>query len=163
MNGSDGDGLITSRSEFHAALRHAFERAAEAGSRELWLVDEDFADWPLGERAVVDQLQRWASSSRRLVLVARSFDEVERRHARWVAWRRPWSHIVGCRANTELEPGAVPTLLLAEPTLSVRMSDIERYRGRVSSDLAEQVRCREAIEAVLQRSHEAFPATTTGL
>lgn len=157
------EGLITSRGEFHAALRTAFELAADAGSHELWLVDDSFADWPLGERAVVEQLERWARSTRRLTLVARHFDEVARHHARWVAWRRPWSHIVSCRANTELETGAFPTLLMATRTVSVRMVDTVHHRGRLSRDLADEQRCRETVDAVLQRSQEAFPATTTGL
>ena len=96
-------------------------------------------------------------------MLARSFDEVARRHARWVAWRRQWSHIVHCRTNNELEAGEMPTLLLASGTLSVRLSDPVHHRGLVSYDKADEIRCREAIDAVLQRSVEAFPATTTGL
>jgi hypothetical protein len=85
--------LITSRSEFHAALRLAFVEAAAQGSRELWLCDNDFGDWPLGERAVIEQLSLWAASSRKMTLVALTFDEVSRRHARWVQWRQQWSHM----------------------------------------------------------------------
>lgn len=155
--------LITSRAEFHVALRHAFERLADAGAREVWLCDEDFADWPLGERATVELLTRWAASSRRLTLVARHFDEVARRHARWVAWRRDWSHIVSCRTNTELATGEFPTVLLALGTVSVRLSDNVHHRGRLSQEMADELRCKEQIDAVLQRSEEAFPATTTGL
>jgi hypothetical protein len=156
-------GLISTRGEFHAALRLAFTEAADAGSRELWLCDNDFAGWPLGERTVVEQLTRWAASSRRLTLLARNFDEVARRHARWVEWRRQWAHIVSCRTNHELEVGEVPTVLIASGTLSVRLADPLRHRGRLSRDKADEIRCREAIDAVLQRSEEAFPATTTGL
>jgi hypothetical protein len=156
-------GLISTRGEFHAALRLAFTEAAAAGSRELWLCDNDFADWPLGERAVIEQLGHWAASSRRMTLVAHNFDEVARRHARWVEWRRQWSHIVSCRTNRELEAGEMPTVLIASGTLSVRLADPLRHRGRLSRDKADEIRCREAIDAVLQRSEEAFPATTTGL
>ena len=155
--------LITSRNEFHTALRQAFTEAAQHGSRELWLCDDDFADWPLGERAVVEQLAQWAASSRRLLLVARTFDEVARRHARWVAWRQTWSHIVGCRTNAELEVGEMPTLLIAFGTLNVRLSDRVHHRGRFSHDKADEIHCKELFDAVLQRSEEAFPATTTGL
>lgn len=155
--------LITTRGEFHTALKLGFAEAAASGSREIWLCDDDYADWPLGERAVVDQLSLWAASNRRLTLLARSFDEVARRHGRWVAWRRQWSHIVHCRTNNELEAGEMPTLLLASGTLSVRLSDPVHHRGLVSYDKADETRCKEAIEAVLQRSVEAFPATTTGL
>ena len=155
--------LITSRAEFHAALRHAFETLATQGAREVWLCDEDFADWPLGERATVELLTQWAASSRRLTLVARHFDEVARRHARWVAWRRVWSHIVSCRTNTELATGEFPTVLLGLGTVSVRLADNVHHRGRLSHEKADELRCKEQIDAVLQRSEEAFPATTTGL
>jgi hypothetical protein len=159
----DPDTLITSRSEFHAALRSAFAEAAAQGSREIWLCDSDYADWPLGERAVIEHLTTWAASSRKLTLMARTFDEVARRHSRWVEWRRQWSHIVTCRTNSELEAGDMPTLLLATGTVCVRLSDPVHHRGRVSRDKAEEIRCKELVEAVLQRSEEAFPATTTGL
>ena len=155
--------LITTRGEFHTALKLGFAEAAASGSREIWLCDDDYADWPLGERAVVDQLSLWAASNRRLTLLARSFDEVVRRHARWVAWRRQWSHIVHCRVNNELETGDMPTLLLAQGALSVRLSDPVHHRGLASYDMADEIRCKELIDAVLQHSIEASPATTTGL
>jgi len=134
--------LITSRAEFHAALRRAFEAIAQQGAREVWLCDEDFADWPLGERAVVDLLSHWAASSRKLTLVARQFDEVARRHPRWVGWRRDWSHIVSCRTHHELAPGEFPTLLLGLGTVSLRLSDRVHHRGRLSRDKAEEIRCK---------------------
>lgn len=155
--------LITTRGEFHAALRSAFADAARLGCRELWLCDDNFVDWPLGERAVVEQLTQWAASSRKLTLLARHFDEVSRRHARWVEWRRNWSHIVSCRTNTELATGEFPTIFLATGTLSVRLSDAVHHRGRLSHERADEIRCKEQIDAVLQRSEEAFPASTTGL
>jgi len=155
--------LITTRAEFHAALRGAFAEAAAAGSRELWLSDPNFADWPLGEREVVELLGQWAASNRRLTLVAFTFDEVMRRHPRWVAWRLHWSHIVACRTNHELESADVPTLLCAVGTVTVRLSDPEHYRGRLAHDKAEELRCKELFDAVLQRSEAVFPATTTGL
>jgi hypothetical protein len=155
--------LITSRLEFHDALRRAFAEAADAGCREIWLCDDDFADWPLNERGVVEQLTRWAAAHRSLTVVARHFDEVARRHARWVEWRRQWSHIVQCRANNELEAGQMPMLLLAPGAASVRLFDAVHYRGSVSRVAADAVVWREVIDAVLQRSEEAFPATTLGL
>jgi hypothetical protein len=156
-------GLITSRVEFLDALLSAFAEAAGAGSREIWLCDEDFGDWPLGERVVIEQLTQWATSTRKLLLVARTFDEVARRHPRWVAWRRNWSHIVSCRTNSELGTGEFPTLFVASSTVTVRLSDNVHHRGRLSHEKAEELRCKELLDAVLQRSEEAFPATTTGL
>ena len=157
------DTLITTRAEFHAALRAAFAEAATAGSRELWLADNDFADWPLGERDVIESLSQWVASSRKLTLLAHDFDEVARRHPRWVTWRRQWSHVVSCRSNAELEAGEMPTLLIAAGTVTVRLSDPVHHRGRVAHDRAEELRCKELFDAVSQRSEEAFPVTTLGL
>jgi hypothetical protein len=161
MNTSDS--LITSRGDFHAALRSAFAEAAAVGCRELVLCDNDFADWPLSEIAVVESFSQWAGTHRSLTLVAHNFDEVARRHARWNEWRRQWSHIVHCRSNSELESGQMPSALLASELLCVYLVDTLHYRGRFSHAPADGVRCRELIDAVLQRSEEAFPVTTTGL
>lgn len=161
MNGLDV--LITSRAEFAAALRTAFAEAAAAGSCELWLCDEDFAEWPLGERSVIGDLTRWAAAHRKLTLVARHDDEIARRHPRWIEWRRTWSHIVVCRRNAEIATGEFPAVLLAQGAVSVRLSDRVQPRGRLARDTAEAVRCREIVDAVLQRSEDAFPASATGL
>jgi hypothetical protein len=155
--------IITSRAEFHDALRAAFGAAADAGCREIWLCDDDFADWPLSERGVVEQLTRWAQSHRSFTVIARNFDAVARRHARWVEWRRTWSHVVHCRANDELEVGQMPSMLLAPGATSVRLADPVHYRGSVSSEAADAIVWREMLEEILQRSEAAFPATTLGL
>lgn len=154
---------IDSRSGFHEALRSAFAEAARVGCRELIVIDDHFADWPLGERTVVEHLTQWASAHRRFTAIARSFDEVARRHARWVEWRRTWAHVVHCRTNNELEAGQMPCVLLAPGLMSVRLFDAVHYRGVATDEPADAVRWRDDIDAVLQRSEEAFPATTLGL
>lgn len=155
--------MINSRVDFQAALREALAEAAGAGSRELWLSDIDFSEWPLGEREVVASFERWAASSRRITLVANHFDALARLHPRWVTWRRQWAHIVICRTNTEIEASDIPTVLIALGTVSVRLSDPTHHLGRIARDRGEELRCKELIDAVLQRSEEAFPATSTGL
>ena len=159
----DRHGLITSRGDFHAALQQAFETAASIGCHEICLCDPDFADWPLGERKMVEHLGRWAGSQRSLTLLATTFDEVVRHHPRWIEWRRQWAHVVHCRSNPELEAGSMPTLLIAAGLFSVRLSDAVHHRGRWSREAADEVHCRELYDAVLQHSHETFPVTTTGL
>lgn len=154
---------IESRSDFHNAVRGAFAEAALVGCREILLIDDDFADWPLGEVAVVDDLTHWAAAHRSFTVVARSFDEISRRCARWVTWRRQFSHVVHCRTNNDLEAGQMPCILLVPGLLSVRLHDRVNYRGVASRETADAVHWREAIDAVLQRSEEAFPATTLGL
>ena len=152
-----------SRGEFYDAVRHAFADVAAQGCREVWICDVDFADWPLSERSIIENLTRWAYAHRKLTVLACSFDEFHRRHARFVEWRRQWSHVVECRAAEEIEPGDMPSLLLAPGVVTVRLLDRIRYRAVVSMDAADAVRSRDVIDAISQRSNEAFPATTLGL
>jgi hypothetical protein len=112
---------------------------------------------------VVDLFTAWAQPHRRLTLVARNFDEMPRRHARWVEWRRQWSHVVECRSFEDAEVGEIPTLLLAEERVGVRLMDPLRFRGSVSRETGDLVRMREWIDAVSQRSVVAFPPTILGL
>ena len=154
---------IASRNEFHEAIRQSLAWAAEAGSPEIFLFDADFADWPLGERAVIESLSSWVHSRRRLTLMACSFDALARRQTRFVEWRRQWAHAVQCRHDEELEAEQIPTLLLAPGVVSIRLVDRVHHRGTLSSRAIDEVECRERIDALLQRSTEAFPATTLGL
>lgn len=154
---------ITTRAEFHDAVRAALAQAADAGAGEIVLADPTFADWPLGERAVVESLTRWVESRRRLTLLAFSFDEMARRQLRFVEWRRQWAHVVQCRHDDELESEQIPTLLFMPGLVSVRLVDRVRYRGTVSARPVDLVACRETVDALLQRSVEAFPVTTLGL
>ncbi len=154
---------IGSRSEFHDALRSAFDQAAREGAREILLCDASFTDWPLSERAVIENLTQWANSRRRLTLFAQTFDEISRRHGRWAEWRRQWSHVVHCRSNGELEAAEFPTICLVADVVSVRLFDPVHHRGLASREAADALACREAVDAVSQRSAEAFPVTTLGL
>jgi hypothetical protein len=164
MNGDSAPRTaITSRLEFHDALRRAFEAAADARAMEIVLCDADFADWPLGDRTVVEALTRWAGPRRRLQLLAGGYDELARRHARWVEWRRTWSHVVECRINEEVEATQIPTLCLVPGVVAVRLLDPVHHRGYASRDASDVQACREVIDAVSQRSMPSFPSTTLGL
>ena len=154
---------IGSRKEFHDAIRAALVQAADADAAEICIVDADFQDWPLNERAVVEALARWATSRRKLVVYAHSFDALPRIAPRFTEWRRQWSHIVQFRTDPEIEAQQVPTLLLVAGEVTIRLLDPVRYRGMVSGRAADQVEARESIDALLQRSVEAFPPTTLGL
>lgn len=155
--------IIASRSEFHDALREAFALVADKGCREVFISDTDFADWPLGERAVIDSLTRWAYAHRKLTVLAQSFDEFQRRYPRWVQWRKQWSHVVECRTPDEADAGQVPGLFLAPGIVTLRVLDPVHYRASMSFDEADAILARENIDALLQRSVEAFPASTLGL
>lgn len=155
--------LIGSRADFHAALRAGLEEAQDAGVTTLWLIDRDFADWPLGERAIVERLQAWITSRRQLQLLALDYRDLAERAPRWVAWRRTWAHAVNCfEIHPELA-GEVPSLMLLPGRLAVRLFDRERHRGSVERTAVELVRCRELVDALSQRASPAFPVTTLGL
>jgi hypothetical protein len=154
---------IEGRGDFHSAVCSALAEAAAAGWRELWLCDPDFANWPLGERGVIESLTRWAGASRRLTLLALDYTELARCHPRWTQWRRQWTHIVTCRALQELQADDVPVMLHATGGVTLRLLDPQRCRGSLSRGAAEGQRARELIDVISQRSTEAFPPTTLGL
>ncbi len=156
--------LIESLAEFQDALRDAFAVLAHADCREVWISDPTFADWPLGERAVVESLSGWAMSHRRMTVLALRYDEVPRRHPRWVDWRRQWAHVVDCRTADEFDAADVPTVLLIPGVLVLRLiTGDNTVRGSLSTDLGDIERAKETIDAMTQRSHPGFPATTLGL
>lgn len=156
--------VFTTRSDFVDALRFGLAIAARDGSREVWLADPDFADWPLDEREVLDALTRWALPHRRLTMLANGFDEVARRFPRFVEWRRQWSHVIDCRRpEDDAPPLQMPTVLLLPERFVVRLFDREQWRGSVSRDAADALRCRELVDAISQRCADAFPPTTLGL
>ncbi len=101
-------GRFEGRVAFQQLVRDALACAAREGWPELILSDASFHDWPLGERSVADSLQDWARAGRRFVLVAAGFDEIVRRHARFVQWRVRWDHIIVCRKASVADPQDVP-------------------------------------------------------
>jgi hypothetical protein len=154
---------IGSRTEFRDAVRAAFSLAEERDAREIFIVDPTFADWPLNERAVIDILNRWVGSGRVLTVLGHSFDDFARHQLRFVEWRRQWAHIVQCRHDPDLEAEQIPTLLLVPGITVVRVLDRVRHRGTASQRAVDLTEAKESVDALLQRSVEAFPVTTLGL
>ena len=159
----DEAGRIDGRKAFEDAVRAALAEAAAAGWRELYLCDPDFANWPLGERAVVECLAQWVGTGRCMTLLALSYDDFARRHSRWVRWRSQWAHAVSCRAPTEIAADDMPVLLLAPGALTLQLDDPVRFLGRVSRDPAVAILARAKVDAILQQSIDALPVTTLGL
>lgn len=150
------------REEFRQLVRDALACAAREGWREIILSDPDFDDWPLGERAVAESLQAWAGAGRRMVLLARNYDAVLRRHARFVQWRRHWSHIVTAAACANADRLDLPSALWS-PVWVLERRDLDRSNGFCGSEADRRVLLRETLNEWLQRSTPAFPATTLGL
>lgn len=153
---------ITTRKEYVEALRATLLQALQSGTQEIVCSDLDFADWPLGEPAVLEALTLWAKPHRRLVLLAQDYEPLQRSLPRFVRWRVTWDHLVQAWTPTELAPGDHPTLLLAGDGL-VELLDRPHWRGRVSHEPSDLLRARDSLDVILQRSTPAFAASILGL
>lgn len=156
------EGRFSGRSEFTELIRHALGVAAQKGWREIIWCDPDFADWPLGERAVAQSLHDWSKAGRKLTVLAKNYDEVQRRHARFVTWRRTWSHLVECRAMGTAPITDLPSALWG-PAWAFERTDLQRCAGIASAEAVSRVVLKERLNALLLKSVPAFPATTLGL
>ncbi|WP_447776248.1 hypothetical protein [Variovorax boronicumulans] len=157
------EGRFDGREAFADLIRTALSAAAHQGWNEIVFSDPDFADWPLGERASIEALQAWSASGRRLLLLARRFDLVERGHARFVTWRRTWDHIVECRAAGRTGAAEEVPSALWTPTWCLHRIDPERSRGVCSSEARARRDLRESFDECWRQGRPAFAASTLGL
>jgi hypothetical protein len=155
-------GRFAGRDAFRQVIRDALASAAREGWREIVLADASFEDWPLGERAVALALQDWSRSGRKCTLLARRWDSVIRMHARFVTWRKIWSHIIDARACPSADPGDLPSAIWT-PSWAMERRDLERCTGYCGSEADRRVSLRESIDGWLVRSSPSFPAVTLGL
>lgn len=155
-------GRFAGRVAFQQLVRDALARAAQEGWRELVLSDPDFADWPLGERAVAESLGAWSASGRRCILLACRYDELAVRHARFVSWRRAWSHIIEARACGSADPLEFPSAIWSPGWVMQRL-DPERCNGYSGVEPDRRLLLRESLNEWQARSGPAFAATTLGL
>jgi len=156
------------RAEFQRLVIETLAWAAEQGCRELHAWDASFVDWPLSEQGALEALAGWARHGRQLHLLALQYDDVVRRHPRFVRWRRDYAHCVTARAvEPELRLEAAPeSLLLAVgpgSSVTLRLFDRHLWRGEVSVDAAQRLRGLEWFDALAQRSGDSFAPTTLGL
>lgn len=155
-------GRFDGRVAFQQLVRDALACAAREGWRELVLSDASFEDWPLGERAVAQSLSDWARAGHRVVLLARRWDEVARRHARFVSWRQTWSHRIEARVCTQADPLELPSAIWSPGWVMHRL-DAPRCMGYSGADSERRVALRELLDAWLLKSTAGFPAVTLGL
>ncbi len=155
-------GRFEGRVAFQQLVRDALACAAREGWREIILSDASFADWPLGERAVAESLQAWSKTGRQVTLLAKRYDEVVRRHARFVAWRGTWSHIIEARACASADALELPSAIWSPGWVMHRL-DPERCNGYSGAEPERRLALRESLSEWLGKSSPAFPATTLGL
>lgn len=155
-------GRFAGREAFAQTVRDALACAAREGWRELVLSDADFGDWPLHERAVVESLQAWAGSGRRLRMLASRFDHVQRHQARFVAWRQTWDHIIDCRQCRGADAQDFPSAIWS-PGWVMQRHDLQRSVFVCDSDAARRLALRQVLDEWSRNSTPGFPATTLGL
>jgi len=167
MDGNDSltpQQAIDSRSGFADAVHEALDRTVAQRARRMVWADSDFADWPLDDPALLQRLTDWLRlPQRHLVLLACDYELLRRRHARFVACYRTWSHAIAAFAPAEDDAAELPCLFLADRTVLVRLLDKVHWRGWISTEPASLRLAREQTDALLQRSESAFALTTLGL
>lgn len=147
---------------FERHVCQALACAADQGWKDMWMCDFNFDDWPLNSLEVHDALGRWARPGRRLTLLAVRYDEMARRHPRFVAWRRRWDHLLDCRAGRATAPDDFPSALMGPQWCLHR---IDRVRSVcLCDDSPEQVKAlRDHLLQRVRDSVPGFPASTLGL
>ena len=156
------EGRFAGPTEFSELIRLAFASAASQGWRQIILSDANFDDWPLGERAVAESLNDWSKAGRKLTMLAKSYDQVTRRHARFVNWRRTWAHLIDCRSNTALSADDFPSALWS-PVWVFQRLDLVHSTGISGAESSRRVNLKERLDECLRRSAPAFPATVLGI
>lgn len=155
-------GRLQGRSTFVQSVRDALQTAAREGWKELILCDANFADWPLGERAVAESLSAWSRGGRRLLMLAMDYSVLPRQHARFVQWRQTWDHIIECRVCRSGDPLAFPSALWT-PAWVMQRIDTERDVLVCDSDAAWRVNLRQLLDEWRRDSTPGFPASVLGL
>jgi hypothetical protein len=155
-------GRFSGREAFEQLVRDALAHAAAEGWKEIILSDATFLDWPLRERSVVESLNAWSKSGRHLTMLATSYDDVLRYHARFVAWRTLWGHIIDCRVC----PGAAPLdfdSVIWTPSWFMQRLDPLRSTGVCGFERERCVQVREQLSERVRNSSPGFAASTLGL
>ena len=155
-------GRFSGRNDFQQLVRDALSCAALEGWPEIILSDATFEDWPLHERAVVESLQAWSASGRRMLILATQYDEVVRKHARFVAWRKTWGHIINCRICRVAVPADFPSAMWSR-TWSMQRINPLRSIGISGYERENSVSLRAMLDEKNLESAPGFPSSTLGL
>lgn len=158
-------GAFAGRDTFRQCVRDVLALAASQQWPEIILSDPDFADWPLGEQVVAQNLNEWSKTGRSLTLLASQYELVQARHARFVDWRKRWSHIVNCRRLSSRNGtgiAAVPSVVWT-PDWVVQRTAIEKCIGVCTQSLWRRTEIRETLDNSLKQSSPGFAASVLGL
>lgn len=163
MNHDPTPGVIDGRQAYTDALRAALMSVPGQPSRQLWMIDDAFAAWPLDDPAVLQTLSQWLRlPGRQIHMIGGDFDAVTRAHPRFAHWRRGRVHVFDAWQPLEIERHELSARLLAGH-LAVELLDREHWRARVVSDPASLRAMAEDAGSLLHRCESAWPVTTLGL
>ncbi len=147
---------------FRGLVHNALAAAAAEGCQEMFWCDPNFADWPLGERAVVEHLNAWVRSGRRLRLLASDYRLLQAGQARFVSWRSLWSHRVEARATGRGPGGVIPSAMWT-PGWSFERIDVEHNISLATLDRTARMQLLDRLEARWRVAAPSFSVTTLGL
>lgn len=156
------EGRLGGRLAFMDAVRTAMAAAAPENWASIVLADDDFSDWPLGERVVIDGLNAWARQGRRLRLLARDFTALRQQHPRFVQWRTTWAHIVEAHAVAQASPHELPSVIWT-PTWTLERLDPVRSSLVAERGAERRVALAERLDDWWAKGRPAFAPTTLGL
>lgn len=141
----------------------ASDAASLSPTREVWLIDRQFNDWPLDDPLILAALGAWLrQGGRRLQVMGVDFDATARALPRFARWRRDWSHAIDVHRPVD---GLLPPALRGLWAGSVRMQwlDAPDWRMQVFTDSVQVRSFRTELADFLQRCEPAWPCTTLGL
>ena len=155
-------GLQRGVASFQALVRRVMAQAVQREWSRLVLCDPDFEAWPLGESQLVADLMAWSRRGREVVLLAHRFDAVQARHARFVTWRKTWSHIVECCvvATTDRE---LPQGMIWTPEWALQVQDAEGFACIGSENQRFRAELSSKLDLLRQRSRPGFAVNILGL
>ncbi len=148
--------------EFAQRLREFIAVAAAQNWSHMVWSDVDFEDWPLREKAVIEDLNAWAGPGRKLTMIAKQYKQVTLLHPRFVQWRGMWSHLIDCRVVKHLDDSEMPSALLG-PEWFIHRREVTRSIGVCGNEPRGRVELRELLDECERQSSPGFPVTTLGL
>lgn len=156
------EGRLIGRTAFLDAVRQAVAASASQGWSRILLSDPDFADWPLGEREVIEGLNAWAHRGRTMRLMAREFATLRQMHPRFVQWRTTWGHLIEVHAVPEAGTHELPSVIWT-PNWTLERLDPVRSVVVASRSAERRVALQESLEGWWHRGRPSFSASTLGL
>ena len=152
------------RAAFILHLQQALRRA----TREVWLADRDFGDWPLAETAFTAALQDFlrGSAANRLRLLALDSDRIAAAAPRFMQVIRAHAVNAQCRLvppHAAARFGEACSMLIVDRSLLVRRFHRDHPRGAAEFDPAAARPWLDQFETLWEESSPTLATTTLGL